>query len=143
MVPIEDPTKGFEMEHVGSSSATTVEEPQSRLMRKILRDASTRLFSDAHDLDLVASTAALSVESSERKGQTWLQRFEEDLERVESRLKSINPFAPIQRCTRSQVSVDSVLNIGSGVPVTRVRFEEVRQNLSSLFRSFRFPFILL
>lgn len=82
VVPIEDPTKGFEMEHVGSSSATAVEEPQSRLMRKILRDASTRLFSDAHDLDLVASTAALSVESSERKGQTWLQRFEEDLERV-------------------------------------------------------------
>lgn len=34
-----------------------------------------------------------------------------DLERVENRLRAINAFAPIQRCTRSQVSVDSVLNI--------------------------------
>jgi len=36
---------------------------------------------------------------------------EVDLERVENRLRAINAFAPIQRCTRSQVTVDSVLNI--------------------------------
>ena len=33
-----------------------------------------------------------------------------DLERIETRLRSINPWAPIQRCERSNVSVDSVLN---------------------------------
>lgn len=38
---------------------------------------------------------------------------ESDLERIEARLKGINPFAPIQRCMRSRVSVDSVLNIGA------------------------------
>merc|ERR1719353_46248 len=36
---------------------------------------------------------------------------EEDLVRVEGRLKQINNFAPIQRCCQSNVSVDSVLNI--------------------------------
>merc|ERR1711998_565011 len=36
---------------------------------------------------------------------------EEDLVRVEGRIKAINKFAPIQRCQKSQVSVDSVLNI--------------------------------
>mmetsp|Transcript_36332 Transcript_36332/g.43946 ORF Transcript_36332/g.43946 Transcript_36332/m.43946 type:complete len:415 (-) Transcript_36332:515-1759(-) len=36
---------------------------------------------------------------------------EEDLKRVEARLRSINSFAPIQRCQQSNVSVDSVLNI--------------------------------
>ena len=36
---------------------------------------------------------------------------EADLERVEKRLRGINQFAPIQRCTQSKVSVDSVLNI--------------------------------
>merc|ERR1711907_356579 len=36
---------------------------------------------------------------------------EEDLERVEGRIRSINQFAPIQRCEKSKVSVDSVLNI--------------------------------
>jgi hypothetical protein len=36
---------------------------------------------------------------------------EADLKRVEGRLREINKFAPIQRCTKSQVSVDSVLNI--------------------------------
>jgi len=36
---------------------------------------------------------------------------EEDLVRVEARLKSINSFAPILRCSQSNVSVDSVLNI--------------------------------
>eukprot|EP00308_Calcidiscus_leptoporus_P024800 CAMPEP_0119397606 /NCGR_PEP_ID=MMETSP1334-20130426/140419_1 /TAXON_ID=127549 /ORGANISM="Calcidiscus leptoporus, Strain RCC1130" /LENGTH=596 /DNA_ID=CAMNT_0007421451 /DNA_START=32 /DNA_END=1822 /DNA_ORIENTATION=- len=36
---------------------------------------------------------------------------EEDLVRVEARLKSINQFAPIMRCTRSSVSPDCVLNI--------------------------------
>merc|ERR1719331_3663138 len=36
---------------------------------------------------------------------------EEDLVRVEERMRTINAFAPIQRCTKSQVSVDSVLNI--------------------------------
>jgi G3E family GTPase len=36
---------------------------------------------------------------------------EEDLKRVEDRLRQINKFAPIQRSTQSQVSVDSVLNI--------------------------------
>merc|ERR1712054_309332 len=36
---------------------------------------------------------------------------EEDLARVEARLKSINSFAPIVRCSQSNVSVDSVLNI--------------------------------
>jgi len=35
----------------------------------------------------------------------------EDLERVEKRLKTINCNAPIIRCERSKVSVDSVLNI--------------------------------
>merc|ERR550514_986992 len=38
---------------------------------------------------------------------------EEDLVRVEKRLKGINKFAPIQRCCKSQVSVESVLNIGA------------------------------
>merc|ERR1712137_2133 len=38
---------------------------------------------------------------------------DEDLVRVEARLKSINAFAPIRRCTKSEVSVDSVLNIGA------------------------------
>jgi len=37
---------------------------------------------------------------------------ESDLERVEARLRSINQFAPIQRCQQSEVAVDSVLNIG-------------------------------
>jgi G3E family GTPase len=36
---------------------------------------------------------------------------EADLVRVEARLRGINEFAPIERCTKSQVSVDSVLNI--------------------------------
>jgi len=36
---------------------------------------------------------------------------EEDLTRVEARLKTINAFAPIYRTQQSQVSVDSVLNI--------------------------------
>jgi len=36
---------------------------------------------------------------------------EEDLVRVEARLKSINKFAPIVRCCQSNVSVESVLGI--------------------------------
>ena len=36
---------------------------------------------------------------------------EEDLKRVEARLKTINAFAPILRSQQSQVSVESVLNI--------------------------------
>ena len=36
---------------------------------------------------------------------------EEDLARIEARLRGINPFAPIQRCTRGSVSVDSVLDV--------------------------------
>lgn len=36
---------------------------------------------------------------------------EEDLLRVEGRIRAINKFAPIQRCQQSEVSVDSVLNI--------------------------------
>jgi len=36
-----------------------------------------------------------------------------DLERVEGRLRAINAFAPIKRCTKSQVSADSVLSIGA------------------------------
>merc|ERR1712070_1061159 len=36
---------------------------------------------------------------------------EAELERVEGRLKALNSFAPIMRCTKSEVSVDSVLNI--------------------------------
>jgi hypothetical protein len=36
---------------------------------------------------------------------------EADLERVEARLRSINKFAPIVRCSHSEVSVDSVLGI--------------------------------
>ena len=36
---------------------------------------------------------------------------EEDLVRIEARLKGINAFAPIQRCSRGDVSVDSVLGI--------------------------------
>ena len=36
---------------------------------------------------------------------------EVDLVRVEGRLKALNAFAPIMRCHKSEVSVDSVLNI--------------------------------
>lgn len=36
---------------------------------------------------------------------------EEDLVRIENRLRGINQFAPIQRCSQAQVAVDSVLNI--------------------------------
>jgi len=36
---------------------------------------------------------------------------ESDLERIEARLQGINQFAPIQRSTQSQVSVNSVLDI--------------------------------
>lgn len=36
---------------------------------------------------------------------------EEDLVRVEKRLKNINKFAPIVRCQKSEVKIDSVLNI--------------------------------
>jgi len=38
---------------------------------------------------------------------------EADLERVEERIKAINSFAPIVRTEKSQVSADSVLNIGA------------------------------
>ena len=38
---------------------------------------------------------------------------EADLTRVEARLRAINSFAPIVRCCKSQVSADSVLNIGA------------------------------
>jgi len=38
---------------------------------------------------------------------------EDDLVRVEARLKSINAVAPILRCTKAEVSVDSVLRIGA------------------------------
>jgi len=44
---------------------------------------------------------------------------EADLERVEKRLRSINQFAPIQRTSQSQVSVDSVLDI-RGFDVAKV-----------------------
>jgi G3E family GTPase len=36
---------------------------------------------------------------------------EADLERIEGRLRAMNQFAPILRCCRGEVSVDSVLNI--------------------------------
>ena len=36
---------------------------------------------------------------------------EEDLARIEARLRGINAFAPIQRCTRGTVSVESVLDV--------------------------------
>eukprot|EP00316_Scyphosphaera_apsteinii_P008368 CAMPEP_0119308818 /NCGR_PEP_ID=MMETSP1333-20130426/12785_1 /TAXON_ID=418940 /ORGANISM="Scyphosphaera apsteinii, Strain RCC1455" /LENGTH=454 /DNA_ID=CAMNT_0007312675 /DNA_START=1 /DNA_END=1365 /DNA_ORIENTATION=+ len=36
-----------------------------------------------------------------------------DLERIEARLKGINAAAPILRCTKADVSVDAVLNIGA------------------------------
>jgi len=36
---------------------------------------------------------------------------EDDLERIEARLRGINQFAPIHRCTHADVSVDRVLNI--------------------------------
>jgi G3E family GTPase len=38
---------------------------------------------------------------------------EADLMRIESRLKSMNSFAPIKRCTKSEVAVDWVLDIGA------------------------------
>jgi len=38
---------------------------------------------------------------------------DEDLKRVEGRLKAINANAPIMRCHKAEVSVDSVLNIGA------------------------------
>ena len=38
---------------------------------------------------------------------------EEDLTRIETRLKAMNAAAPVLRCTKAQVSVDSVLNIGA------------------------------
>jgi G3E family GTPase len=43
---------------------------------------------------------------------------EADLTRVEGRLRAINKFAPIQRCCKSEVSVDSVLDI-RGFDLTR------------------------
>ena len=43
---------------------------------------------------------------------------EEDLQRVEARLRSINTFAPIQRCQHSTVDVNSVLGIqGRAAPL--------------------------
>jgi len=36
---------------------------------------------------------------------------ESDLVRIENRLRDINQFAPIQRCSQAQVAVNSVLNI--------------------------------
>ena len=36
---------------------------------------------------------------------------ESDVERIEAQLRGINQFAPIQRCTKAEVSVDRVLNI--------------------------------
>ena len=36
---------------------------------------------------------------------------EKALERIEERLRTINPYAPIQRCSKSNVSVDRVLGI--------------------------------
>lgn len=36
---------------------------------------------------------------------------EEDLVRIESRIRAINQFAPIERCQQSTVSVDSVLDV--------------------------------
>ena len=37
--------------------------------------------------------------------------LESDLTRIEARLRGINSFAPIQRCTKSQVAVSDVLDI--------------------------------
>ena len=37
---------------------------------------------------------------------------EKELARIEARLRAINAFAPIRRCTRSSVSVDEVLGLG-------------------------------
>ena len=50
---------------------------------------------------------------------------EEDLLRVEGRIKSINKFAPIQRCEKSRVSVESVLNIKGKVKV-KIRVRVIR-----------------
>ena len=36
---------------------------------------------------------------------------EEDLDRIEKRLKGINKFAPIKRCERSKVDVNDVLDL--------------------------------
>jgi len=38
---------------------------------------------------------------------------EEDLVRIEARLKTMNSHAPIRRCTKAEVSTDWVLNIGA------------------------------
>ena len=38
---------------------------------------------------------------------------EEDLLRIEARLKSMNSAAPIKRCTKAEVAVDWVLDIGA------------------------------
>ena len=38
---------------------------------------------------------------------------EDDLKRVEERIRSINKFAPIQRSTNSNIDVNKVLNIGA------------------------------
>ena len=38
---------------------------------------------------------------------------EEDLKRIETRLKSMNAHAPIVRCTKAEVDVNMVLNIGA------------------------------
>jgi G3E family GTPase len=38
---------------------------------------------------------------------------EQDLVRVEARLKAINAYAPVQRCCKADVAVDWVLNIGA------------------------------
>ena len=46
---------------------------------------------------------------------------EEDLKRVEGRIRGINKFAPIERCQQSTVAVDSVLNI-KGFDLQRTSF---------------------
>ena len=52
----------------------------------------------------------------DRVDDAWLA--EAELTTIEERLRSINQFAPIQRCTQSAVSVNHVLNI-YGFDLTR------------------------
>jgi G3E family GTPase len=67
------------------------------------------------DAEMSEGTANESVEQLAFADRMVLNKTdlvtEADLTRVEARLRAINKFAPIQRCTKSHVSVDSMLNI--------------------------------
>ena len=70
-------------EDVASTSSDATPSPQERLMRKILRDASAKVFSQDPQGELVLSQEKRdrgSRAAGPQGGGTWLQRFAEDLE---------------------------------------------------------------